>query len=161
MDGSTCKNCTINRFCTTCNINTCYSCSYGYYLELIASTTNYKCTRCLASIEGCTHCNATNYCINCTQGYYLSSGTNLCVSCTAINGCEKCSDGTTCQLCGPGFFLNGTNKCQECKIGCSTCDASSSCFTCSPGFYLDGTNCVTCKTSLEGCFLCPTSATCT
>lgn len=67
------------------------------------------------------------------MGYYLWGGTcTLCGS--AMPGCIRCSDNSTCLECLEGYAINSTSiECVLCKtlmLGCIGCSSLSSCEQC-------------------------------
>jgi len=114
--------------CLTCatSSSNCVSCQTGnYYLNGACypscPTGNYSdstTSQCLSCNSACASCvgSGVNNCLSCKTLYFLSYGTNSCVS-----------------ACPTGQFANSTsNLCLPCNALCTTCS-------------LNSTNCVTCS----------------
>ena len=96
---------------------------------------------CIKCVEKCNNCNgATDKCVKCASGYkelhdssssasfsdcvkecpeHHYSEDNKCYPC--MNGCDKCSDGNTCETCSPEqpFMVKDDNgKTTQCLSGC-------------------------------------------
>jgi hypothetical protein len=124
------------------------------------ATVDSNCFKCSeADLSRCTMCGnrmilLDNKCLpQCPEGYYEDQ--NECKKC--ITGCEKCSNGKTCEQCLPSWvqFENSCHRqcptsyyednglCVKCIEGCSSC-TSTTCDICQkePKFYKQGGKCV-------------------
>ena len=186
-----CASCKIE--CATCSsYGKCLSCKEGYYLYLVDCI---KCEQndqnvyancliksgnsklCNSPVKNCLECNTQNICINCVDGYYLSS--NICKSCGEVFPlCGKCrfeKEVLKCLECQSGnyfpfterkdnyywfwdysFFLGSdSTRCVPCPNDlCSECrgDSPSACLSCITGFYLWMYQCYSCRFECESCY---------
>ncbi|XP_069786662.1 proprotein convertase subtilisin/kexin type 5b isoform X1 [Narcine bancroftii] len=125
------------------------------------------CETCIGSrSDQCTSCKngyllneETNSCIpNCSDGFYLSKGENMCRRCN--ENCRKCSVFHHCTSCRPGWRLQGSKcvlncetgtyfdsqskDCVRCPLPCAACAGprQDSCTQCIVGYYLEEWRCV-------------------
>ncbi|EAR92882.2 transmembrane protein, putative (macronuclear) [Tetrahymena thermophila SB210] len=195
-------------FCTDCmtgfylNNNSCVSscpnnmviqgnmcqqnCNQGFYLDF----TSNKCQQCPSNCINCLNqyqcyngCQPNYFLLDgqclqtCPSGYFSVSGTfSQCQKC--LQYCQTCKNGTTCQSCISGYFLDSvTQTCLPCPYNCQNCTSQdpSTCTSCiiklSPclqsyqcqfpsGYYFDSqckkiscpNNCSRCNEN--GCFQC-------
>ena len=141
----------------------CYSsCPNGFY----GSTTNYQCTGCDSTCDGCTLSSTncikcasnkfrligSNQCGSCPDGYYGYSITKLCTICPT--GCTTCTSPSACAGCASVaglnyYLLNGTclQICPIKKFGDTSgaapvcTDCPSTCISCTSSSV-----CLTCET---------------
>lgn len=133
-DAWICRACTVIEGCSKCDdASTCTECANSYYLYDDSSTVT-----CLQS---------------CPEGYYADSTfPSSCVECsTEIQDCYACSSNSICTECSNNFYLHS----QAGSVGCVN--------TCPDEYYNDSTSLWSCKecSSIDGCFLCSDSVTCT
>lgn len=105
-----------------------------------------------------------NYtCVECTQGYYVSSG-----RCTAVTSVENCSLYSTvdneCADCNTGYYLNNTKSCTayatNAIANCSVYKTTfSGCATCASGFALN--TAYSCSTIINNCATYNSNGSCT
>lgn len=175
--------------CATCSAKTtCTSCPAGTTLISATCYTNppncvslanpYLCTACLAgykltaSKDGCVldfSCNATGSCVDCPEGYYLSS--HKCFACTGMpSKCISCRQPSLCNRCADGYYVDASRSftCAKCASHCLTCVSSSYCNSAVDGYYviygLIGTStgqiqpcsspCATCQGDPKRCLSC-------
>lgn len=158
------------------NGRNCKECTY----ELINSTFEYKCTKCmdnygleitsnkcyLCQITNCSDCfyneNQSMTCRNCLTGFYLKD--NKCINCN-ITDCLSCSfsnNQVLCEKCiSTNFFYSSANQCPSCSSispGCLQCinTPSFKCIACDSNFLLNETlsSCIPCTDLIKGCNKC-------
>ncbi|ELP86037.1 cysteine protease, putative [Entamoeba invadens IP1] len=156
-----CKTCTNATICTVCtgtnklseDKKTCYAtCPKGTY------TSGTNCKKCTTT--NCVACNNSNVCTECAANYQKTTSNQCevkpttcpsgqygtapnCQNC--LTNCDKCVDGTTCDLC------TGINKLSEDKTKCYS--------TCPNGTYVSGNYCKKCSTA--NCAICNANNVCT
>lgn len=89
--------------------------------------------------QHCLDCNADNYCIECTVGYFVapsmaSSSGGHCVRCS-----DKCLECTSerCTRCETGY-ISYPDKCIPCEYGCQSCEGfPNKCTSCIDYYKLD------------------------
>lgn len=103
--GSDCRSCSI----IIGDID-CYDCVEGYKLI------DFKCHKC--ALNGCGNCDEfINLCGYCKDGYYNNSkkgqgGFTYVSSCApCVSGCNKCTNGKTCEKCFDNYNLNDELTC--------------------------------------------------
>lgn len=119
----------------------CQLCQNNYIVNMFGICIQNQITSSCNSAN-CAFCqNSNSTCQICNQGYQLSpSGTCLTPTCT-IQGCNLCSNSTSCQICSPEYILTQTKSCQAIGLGCNikwcqTCSSSQSCGQCISGYQL-------------------------
>lgn len=55
----------------------------------------------------------------------------ICTTC--IDGCDACSDDTTCDTCSAQYYLEG-GVCSSCPEKCLLCGSPYACDKCTPGY---------------------------
>ncbi|KAL4429707.1 hypothetical protein ABPG74_001393 [Tetrahymena malaccensis] len=126
-------------YCTSCDDNACYSCQQGYYPGgLNCLQCDQSCLKCLPS---CQACSDGQSCTSCIVGYYLAN--NICnkcdSSCASCKGPRYVMNGSTCQACGQGYFMDNNNICIQCHISCAYCNGpnQNQCTTClQKGYFI-------------------------
>lgn len=128
-----------------------YACRDGYYYDYIKK----KCLECRPECYKCT--DYTYGCKECSSGQYIVD--HVCKKC--INNCEVCENNYSCKKCKKGYFINSSNKCQQCTLlNCKECENESRCKTCTGlGIILDNLSgqCIKCE---ENCSQCLNATTC-
>lgn len=112
-----------------------------------------NCLACKITTENvvdCTTCNSNSY-------KELSNSINTCKLCkTTMNGCDTCTDKSTCSKCTSGYKLNDGN-CENCALindACIECDVTISpkkCTKCKSGYHLKDNRCFDCPPDCETC----------
>ena len=58
------------------------------------------CRPCASDMLGCRSCTNGSVCLACTDQYYLSTATNLCIQCIyTLTACVSCYNATNCYQC--------------------------------------------------------------
>lgn len=130
LSGTAPVTCSAN--CAACSSGTnCTMCNFGFYLQNggCFSNTGTLVTNCQSGFTGytCQLCN-NNFVVNPSYQCVANPGFNCMVA-----NCAICANAaTTCDLCLPGYFINGADCTQlTCNInGCQTCLDSTHCNTC-------------------------------
>lgn len=140
--------------CQYCESDTtCAKCLAAYPNLMLPVGGSAYCYTQSCSIVGCNTCSSQG-CITCNSGYYVNAGG--CARCA--QNCDVCSDGTTCQSCLPGSFLEpATLSCSACAIlGCAKCEPRDACSSCLPAFSLISGLCYLndCRRVMQNCVLC-------
>lgn len=119
---SSCKTCTDNGKCATCDSNK------FLYMG--------NCSTCPDHAI----CNGTDN-LKCETGYY-NFGPPLCLSCPANATCS----GTGTLTCQEGYYRSNYAECSACSEGCKSCSNSTYCTACFDGYILDasGQSCMLC-----------------
>lgn len=151
-------------YCTQCasSNSSCLSCSADYYSLNITTTPN-QCQYCNITLNNCTSCLNSSYCIKCINdssiflkfagslsnansagGFYtITRYTGIygtCVSCRSTYAyCERCNS-FVCLSCTTDLHivLVDGKVCQACRMiidYCSTCYNQTLCLTCINSFY--------------------------
>ena len=167
---SSCKTCTDNGYCATCDsdkflymgyCSTCpdhaicngtdrLKCETGYY--------NFGPPLCLSCPANAT-CSGTGT-LTCQEGYYRSNYAE-CSACS--EGCKSCSNSTYCTACFDGYTLNGNSCRKACPV--DTIDLGYQCYPCPEHGTCNGTADHTCEKGYYSfntplCIPCPVGATC-
>ena len=126
----------------------------------------FKTDYCEYCDEKCTDCmehDGKNMCMTCSDGekaykseclddcpLYYFDDSGLCRAC--VEGCEHCSDDSTCDVCGHGYTADGAICNRICEAGqfwspitegCELCPTD--CLTCHWDFLASNVACDTCK----------------
>ena len=144
----------LKSFSFSFNQNIPYACRDGYYYDRYQK----KCVECRKECYKCSQ-NSFN-CKKCSSGQYIVD--HVCKKC--IQNCDNCENNYACKRCKKGYFVNSSNKCQQCTLpNCQECASEYKCKTCSGnGIILDNlsgkcvkcdNNCSTCR-NLTACYYC-------
>ncbi len=184
-NGTTCSLCSSNiTNCASCTasgnpiIVVCASCSNSYTLNLgsciacgqtgcITCSTPISSTSCLTCDTSLGY-NLAASSGTCTvaNGYFLSSVTNLPVSCNTVDPyCNLCTS-TSCSSCSdPYYYDSFSASCLLCSSTITNCFSCQNtllvCTSCSSGFFLNTNNPPTCDPCSTGCLVCVDNSNCT
>lgn len=125
------------------------ACRQGYYYD------RYK-DKCLECRKECYECRSDSFgCKTCSSGQYIVD--HVCKNC--IKNCEACENNYACKRCKNGYFINSSNKCQQCTLSnCRECANEFRCKTCTGlGIILDNGECAKCD---DNCSSCKNPTTC-
>lgn len=171
LSAGSCLACTSN--CQTCSAAACTTCNS---LSGLISNLCYLCTdTSKQGSTGCLTCNSNNVriqCTSCSSGYYLNSGTQACVACSATypnsilcnsTNAIQCSSDSSATLTSRYYLVSNlcvanANKCKDMLDSTGKC--SSCYFTAATGYYsLSASNvCVLCN--VAGCASYSTTCQC-
>ena len=166
-DDKECKECSLlDDKCQLCSNSYCSKCEYPYLningkckLPENSTISQDKITcisdeyyldpngLCYLKIDDCIHYQ-NGKCEECSNSKYLVNDTCLIVTdsnciMNSFLGCTRCID---------GYYLDKTNKCQQCNSNCRTCyDNSTFCTSCSDDKYLEDNECKSNKELQEVC----------
>lgn len=135
---SSCKTCTDNGECATCDSNK------FLYMGSCSTCPDHAI------------CNGTGN-LKCETGYY-NFGPPLCLSCPANATCS----GTGTLTCHEGYYRSNYASCTACSEGCKSCTNSTSCTACDSGRTLENGKCVCPKNTIDmgRCYPCPSHGIC-
>lgn len=151
----TCENCIAGRY-GTINAATfdtsCEACEFGKFQDQVGQTECKNCPR--GKVHQLTGTNSSTYCKKCTGGEHQpEAGKSDCINCSSVAGGQNyflsTPDGTGCDTCAPGKFIDGT-KCTSCANGKHTpTKGMKQCIQCESGKISNDTKtaCVFCQTN--------------
>ncbi|MCQ2818046.1 MAG: hypothetical protein MJ252_12340 [archaeon] len=89
-----------------------------------------------------------NICYKCNSDNYFLTNEGTCEPCA--EGCQHCTDKTTCKECYHfGYYLK-KGGCSTCPTHCLQCDAGT-CYKCEGKFYPSLFECKSCPSHCEKC----------
>ena len=99
---------------------------------------NDVCVICSSLINGCSICDNSTHCMECSAGFFLNQTfNNLCESCNvAIEGCLFCESAASCDLCDTEYYGAGglCHRCDSAMDGCFSCKQFDVCTSCKGGY---------------------------
>lgn len=160
-EGKCISDCPIGFFkATTQYAQVCLKCDTGFNTCNNNGTNNYCQLGFVMNLDGKCECDNSRFlfegsCFSaCPNGTY-SQGKN-CLPCA--NGCEQCSDGSSCSVCPPGYILNTATK--QCSCPTPYYFLQGLCLQSCPVSYFVNTTSASCESCDASCAACSSKDNC-